>query len=218
MALTLEKIIRESVKIANKDGLHGLSMRKLAKRLNVEAMSLYNHVQHKDQLLDELVDFAFMKVEWQPDASDWRRSLHQRCVSLRQVLVKYPWAVGLLESRKTPGLQTLLHHDQVLGLMLESRFSFELAARTYAILDSYVYGFVLQEHTLAMSSSDEISAQAEAIFAKAKPGQLKNMITMTQNYYFKPGYSFSNEFEKGLGLILNSVQAEKLAQSPSEEK
>lgn len=206
------------MKIANKDGIEGLSMRKVAKRLKVEAMSLYNHVRNKDQLLDELVDYAFMKIDWQPDSGDWQRSLQKRCLSLRQVLTEHPWAVGLLDSRKTPGLQTLLHHDQVLGVLLKSGFSYELAARTYALLDSYVYGFVLQERTLAVSSSEELNTQAEAVFAKAKPGQLQNVMAMAQNYYFQPGYNFSNEFELGLELILNSVRVARLAQPSPEAK
>ncbi|MBL7554672.1 MAG: TetR/AcrR family transcriptional regulator [Bdellovibrionaceae bacterium] len=206
MAIKKEKIIAAAIQLANKDGLDSLSMRRLAAKLKIEAMSLYHHFKNKDEILNALVDHAFALIEWNADPSDWKQSLRQRCYSLRDVLKKNPWAVGLLESRRNPGLKTLKHHDQMLGLFLKSGFSHELTAHSYVLLDSYVYGFAVQERSVPVNDSNDISDMAESIFSGLSPETVPNMIEMITSYYTKPGYSFAAEFEYGLDVILNGIE------------
>src|SRR3954454_5885177 len=125
--LSRERVLEAAVALADESGSESLSMRKLGEAVGVEAMSLYNHVASKDDLLDGMIDVVFGEIDL-PSAEDgWRPALRQRAISMRQVLSRHRWAIGLMESRTSPGPRTLRQHDAVLGLLHAARFSAELA-------------------------------------------------------------------------------------------
>src|SRR5437660_12104900 len=113
--LNRERVLRAAIKFANQSGLESLSMRKLGQGLGVEAMSLYNHVANKDDLLDGMVDIVFAEIGLPPSGADWRAAMRERAIAARAVLSRHRWAIGLMESRSQPGPATLRHHDAVLG-------------------------------------------------------------------------------------------------------
>jgi AcrR family transcriptional regulator len=96
-------VLRGAVALADEGGLESVTMRKLAKRLGVEAMSLYNHIAGKDDLLDGMVDLVFGEIELPSLEADWKATMRQRAISARDALVRHPWAIGVLESRANPG-------------------------------------------------------------------------------------------------------------------
>ena len=121
-ALTSDGIIRAAVRVADRGGIGQVSMRNVGKELGVEAMSLYHHLAGKDALLDGLADWAFARIE-PPEPSDpWRQGMTRRAASARQTLAQHPWALGLLESRRSPGPALLAHHDAVLGSLRRNGF------------------------------------------------------------------------------------------------
>src|SRR5690349_17818371 len=146
--LTHELVVTAAVAVADHGGLGAVSMRNVARELGVEAMSLYHHVANKEALLDALADWAFTQVELPPPGTPWRQAMADRAASSRSALSAHPWALGLMESRRTPGPAVLTHHDTVLGLLRGGGFSVALAAHAFSVLDAYVYGFVLTEQTL----------------------------------------------------------------------
>src|SRR2546421_3153877 len=89
--------------------------------------------------------------------------MRQRAISVRQALARHPWAIGLMESRSTAGPATLQHHDAVIGCLREAGFSIAMAARAYSVLDSYIYGFALQQASLPFKTSDEGVEVADGI-------------------------------------------------------
>ena len=101
-------------------------MRKLSQELGGGTMSLYNHIANKDDLLDGMIDAVFSEVELPAKDEDWRTAMRERDLSLRAAMLAHPWAVGLMESRRTPGPATLRHHDAVIGCFLDAGFSLEL--------------------------------------------------------------------------------------------
>src|SRR5690349_24879489 len=114
---TRERVLCAAVAFADKHGIGSLSMRKLGETVGVEAMSLYNHVANKTDLLDGMVDLVFGEIDMPSDATDWKVAMRRRAQSVRAVLARHRWAIGLMESRTTPGAQTLRHHDAVLGTL-----------------------------------------------------------------------------------------------------
>src|SRR6201990_613883 len=100
--------------LADERGAEELTMRKLAKELGVEAMSLYNHVANKGDLLDGMIDLVFSEIDLSCGAAGWETAMRQRAASARQVLSHHRWAIGLMESRSSPGPATLRHHDAVI--------------------------------------------------------------------------------------------------------
>src|ERR1700722_2498233 len=126
--LTRERILQAALAFADANGIESLSMRKLGEAVGVEAMSLYNHVPSKGDLLDGLIDLVFGEIELPDGANGWKAAMRERAISARAVLSRHRWAIGLMESRTTPGPATLRHHDAVLGLLREAGFPLGLAA------------------------------------------------------------------------------------------
>src|SRR5215210_7631949 len=163
--LNRQRVLQAAVAFADEHGIASVSMRKLGEALGVEAMSLYNHVANKDELLDDMVDVVFSEIGMPTAAADWRTAMRQRAVSARHVLSHHRWAIGLMESRSSPGPATLRHHDAVIGCLREAGFSIEMAAHAFTVLDSYIYGFALQEANFPIRTAAETAEQAEAVLA-----------------------------------------------------
>ena len=161
--LTRRRVLRAAVALADRNGVGSLSMRRLAHELGVEAMSLYHHVANKDDVLDGIVDIVFSEIDLPEDGADWKAAMRERAISARAALRRHPWAIGLMESRSSPGPAKLRHHDAVLRVLRTAGFPVEMAAHAFSLLDSYIYGFALQETSLPFETSDELVDVAQTI-------------------------------------------------------
>ncbi|SNT52794.1 TetR/AcrR family transcriptional regulator [Actinacidiphila glaucinigra] len=204
--LTRQRVVRAAVELADAGGLETISMRKVGEAVGVEAMSLYNHVANKEDLLDGMVDVVFGEVELPTPGDDWRQAMRQRAISMRLALSRHRWAIGLMESRSTPGPATLRHHDAVLGCLREGGLSLTLTAHAVSVLDSYIYGFALQEKTLPFGSPEETAELAGSIMSGFGDGEYPYLTEIATAHVMRPGYSYGDEFEAGLDLILNGLQ------------
>src|SRR3954452_19169043 len=146
--LSRERVLRAGLALADEQGIESLTMRKLGQAVGVEAMSLYNHVANKEDLLDGMIDLVFSEIELPSSRGSWKTAMRRRALSVRSVLSGHRWAVGLMPSRTAPGPATLRHHDAVLACLRKAVFSIALTAHAYAEIDSYIYGFMLQERGL----------------------------------------------------------------------
>ncbi|HSS62024.1 MAG TPA: TetR/AcrR family transcriptional regulator C-terminal domain-containing protein [Candidatus Limnocylindrales bacterium] len=204
-----ERVLRAALALADAGGLEGVTMRRLGQGLGVEAMSLYNHVASKEDLLDGLVDIVFGEIELRCEAGDWKTAMRQRAISARDVLARHRWAIGLMESRVHPGPANLKHHDSVLQCLREAGFSVEMAAHAYSALDSYIYGFALQQTSLPFDTGEQAAEVATAILAQALAGQYPHLAEIATEHVMKPGYSYAAEFEFGLDLLLDGLEAQR---------
>lgn len=204
--LTRERVVAAAVELADDEGIDALSMRKLAQALGVEAMSLYHHVANKDELLDGMEDVVFAEAYLPTADGPWIEELRTRCASMREVLLRHPWGVGLLNSRRNPGMATLVHHDAVIASLRAGGFSIRGAAQAFAMLDSYTYGFVVQQLALPMENGEDEGDLAEAILGGLPDGALPHLIEMATDYVQREDYSFANEFAPGLDLILDTLE------------
>jgi AcrR family transcriptional regulator len=204
--LTRERVLRAAVAIADATGIGSLTMRSLAYELGVKPMALYYHVANKEEILDGIVDLVFGEIELPSADGDWRSEIIRRAESARRVLRRHPWAIGLMESRKTPGAETLRHHDATIGTLRAAGFSVEMTAHAYALLDSYIYGFVLQEVSLPFEGPDSVVDVAEPMLQQFPIDAYPHFVEMASEYILKPGYDFGDEFEFGLGVILDALR------------
>jgi len=204
--LNRDRVLRVAVALADSGGIESLTMRKLGVELGVEAMSLYNHVANKADLLDGMIDIVFAEIELPTGETDWRAAMRRRAVSARDVLSRHRWATGLMESRTTPGPATLRHHDTVLGILRGAGFSIELAAHAYSALDSYIYGFALQEPSLPFDNGEDTAKVAQAIMSRFATGEFPHLTEIAVEYVMQPGYDYGNEFAFGLALILDGLE------------
>jgi AcrR family transcriptional regulator len=207
-------VLYAAVAFADANGLEGLSMRKLGEAVGVEAMSLYGHVANKDDLLDGMIDVVFGEIDLPSLTEDWKAAMRGRAVSIRRVLSRHRWAIGLMESRMAPGAATLRHHDAVLGCFRNAGFSLEAAAHAYSVLDSYIYGFALQERGLPFDTADETAELATQILEHFPAEEYPHLAELTTEHVLRPGYDYGEEFEFGLDLILDGL--ERLSQASSE--
>ncbi|MGW4244659.1 TetR/AcrR family transcriptional regulator C-terminal domain-containing protein [Nocardia sp. NPDC004722] len=208
-ALTRQRVIDAAIRVADRGGADAISMRRVAQELGVEAMSLYHHVPNKDALLDGVVDAVFTAIELPAPQPDWRTALRARAESARTVLARHRWALGLLDSRPTPGLATLRHHDAVLGILLDAGFTLELAAHAVSLLDSYIGGYVLQEANLPMTTASDVQQVADSILTDLPDGELPHLRAMITDHALRPDYDHTTEFTFGLDLILDSLETRR---------
>ena len=205
--LSKPTVIAGAVELADEIGIDPLTIRKLATRLGVKPMAIYHHVANKDEILDGMVDSVFAEIELPPDGDDWRTAISVRARSARAALARHPWAAGMMESRPNPGPATLGHHDAVIGCLRRAGFSLEMTSHAYALVDAFIYGFALQEAALPFDTPEETAAVAEAIMESFPTDAYPHLGEFTIDYVLRPGYRFGAEFEFGLDLILDGLDA-----------
>ncbi|HEX6678330.1 MAG TPA: TetR/AcrR family transcriptional regulator C-terminal domain-containing protein [Actinomycetes bacterium] len=203
--LTKQRVLRAALALADRGGVGSLSMRKLAQELGVEAMSLYHHVANKDEILDGLVDVVFGEIDLPTGEAGWKAAMRRRAISAREALRRHPWAIGLMESRSTPGSANVRHHDAVLGILRNAGFTVALAAHAYSLLDSYIYGFALQEASLPFHTPEETAEVARTIMAGFPADAYPYLTEIAVEHVLQPGYDYGNEFLFGLDLILDGL-------------
>jgi AcrR family transcriptional regulator len=198
-------VLQAAVVIADASGLGAVTMRSLAQALGVKPMSLYHHVANKTEILDAVVDVVFSEIELPAAGGDWRSEIRRRARSARRVLRRHSWAIGLLESRTTPGPATLRHHDAMLGTLRAAGFPPAVTAHAYALLDSYIYGFAVQETALPLDGSEAVAAVGGSIRQHFPADTDGHLAELADAHILQPGHDFGDEFEFGLDLILDGL-------------
>lgn len=206
--MSVPAIVAAAAAAADRRGLAGLSMRSVGKELGVEAMSLYHHVANKDALLDQLTDWVFAQITLPGIGEPWRRAMHLRAASAREVLAAHPWALHLVESRRSPGPALLRHHDTVLGCLLADGFSMAMAVHAFSVIDSYVYGFVLTEQNLPFEPGEDASAFAAGLDFPTQ--EYPHLARLVAGSVMQHGYDYATEFMAGLEMILDGVERQHL--------
>jgi AcrR family transcriptional regulator len=203
-ALSRERVIRRAVALAVKGGFDSLSMRKLADELDTAPMSLYRHVTNKENLIDGMVDVVFGEMYPPAIGGDWKSELRERGISARAALRRHPWAIGLMETRMHPGPASAVHHNATMGCLREAGFDFRDAVHAYNLLDSYIYGFALQEQTIPFETPKESAEMAKTTVGE-QGAEYPYMAEVVRELG-KRGYDYTEEFEFGLDLILDGLE------------
>jgi len=198
--LTREKILLSALNLADKDGLKGLSMRKIAAANHCEAMSLYNHINNKDDILDGLVDLIAAEIETPDIHGDWRQNMRRRAISAHQVLLKHPWATQLIVSRINTGPAMLRYINATIGCLHEAGFSYAMVDHAWNAIDSHIYGFTLQKLNFPIAD-DEFAATAESHLALIPVDRFPYLNGMASQV-ITGKHDGAVSFEFGLDLIL----------------
>ena len=204
--LNRERVLEAAIAHADTVGLEALTMRTLAEMLDVAPMALYRHVANKEDLIDAMVDVAFSEIGLSAGGADWRTAMRERAIALRDVLLRHRWAIGLMESRRSPGPANLRHHDAVLGKLRAAGFDLEMAAHAYSLLDSYIYGFALTKMNLPFETSADVVAVSQNMLEPFPANEYPNLVEFITGHAMQPGYDYGDEFEYGLDLILEGLE------------
>jgi AcrR family transcriptional regulator len=206
--LSRERILLTAILLADKDGLESLSMRKIAQELGVQAMSLYNHVANKDELLDGIVDIVIGEIEVPDLGVYWQTAMRRRAHSAHEVLLRHPWATMPIVSRINVGPAMLRYIDATLGCLCEAGFSFEMVDRAWNAIDSHIYGFTLQELNFPIETTEYAKA-AQDYLPHIPADKYPYMNRLTQ-HLIDGHYDGIADFNFGLELILDGLEQAQL--------
>jgi AcrR family transcriptional regulator len=216
--LNRDKVLRAAMAVADAGGLETLTMRTLGQELGVGPMALYRHVRNKDDIVDGIVDLVFEEIDVPSAGTDWKDAMRDRGISVREVLSRHRWAIGLMESRTNPGPANLRHHDAVIGNLRAAGFDMAMAAHAYSLLDSYIYGFAQTQMNLPLDSTADIADMAQSMLKPFSVDAYPNLVAFITEYAMQPGYDYGNEFEYGLDLILDGLEGAAPRAEPKGDK
>ncbi|MEM7202320.1 MAG: TetR/AcrR family transcriptional regulator [Planctomycetota bacterium] len=204
LALDPARIAAAAVELADHEGLAALSMRRLARLLGVEAMSLYHHVANKEELLDGMVDRVVAEIEPPELGQPWRGALRRRAHSAHDMLRRHPWAAQLIVARVNVGPAMLRYIDATIGCLREAGFTLEQADRAWNAIDSHVYGFTLQEANFPLEPDQYVEA-ATAFSPQIPPDRYPHLHAMARLVIDGQHHGIQ-DFDFGLELILDGLQ------------
>jgi AcrR family transcriptional regulator len=204
--LDRQRALQTAVELADTGGIDALSMRNLAAQLGVVPMALYRHVLNKEDLLDGMVETVYSEIAV-PTRADWSATMRQRATSMREALRRHPWAVELMET-SSPGPANLHYHNAGIACLREQAgLPIRTAIEAYNLMDSYIYGFALQEKTLpndiaaAADTRRHDLTTADPSFANRFPYLIEIAEELGTS-----GYDYTAQFERGLELILDGIE------------
>jgi AcrR family transcriptional regulator len=200
--LSRERVLRAAVGLADQGGIESLTMRRLGQELGVEAMSLYNHVANKDDILDGIVDLVLSDIEVPPTGTEWRTAMRHRAISAHEVLLAHPWSAMLIMSRFNLGPGMTRYLDATLGRLREGGFSIAGALDAWNTLDSHLYGFTLQQLNLPFEVAQTQQVSADVL--GQLPAHDYPHVVEVVTEIMRTGRA--EDFEFGLDLILDGLQ------------
>lgn len=201
--LSKEKIIDTAFQFADEHGLENMSMRKLSKELHVKAMSLYNHIDNKEHLVQELIDKLVGLIEFEICAT-WQETMKARARSMKDILLKHSWGAIPLISGWNVLDNFLQFFETSIGVLVESGFTYGEADQIVSTLNSYVYGYVLNVlHFPIEEENYQASAEEhENFFDKNVYPYLWGL----SNEIRLGHYSGIIDFELGLDIVITGIE------------
>jgi AcrR family transcriptional regulator len=220
LPLSRERVLRAALALADERGIDALTMRSLGQDLGVEAMSLYNHVDNKEAVLDGLAELVVSEIleavrDQQPPAGQagWKAAMRARILAAREVLLRHRWAPKVLESRSEMPAVVLQYYDGLLGLMREGGFSMDLAHHALHALGSRAIGFSQE----LWEEDDDVTPEQAAVMVQQLGAQYPNLAEMlkivTHDADSTLGWCDDQfEFEFGLDLLLDGLERRRDAE------
>jgi AcrR family transcriptional regulator len=224
--LTKERVLERAIALADTDGIEALSMRKLGHALDVEAMSLYNHVANKGELVAAMVDRVVEQFELPDDEPRWDVAIRRCAVSAHDLLIKHPWACGLAlvpsDTRVVVGPR-IRYMEWLLRRLREAGFSADLAYSAYHTLDSHIFGFTLWQlgHVKAarmLAPEGENVEQWAARFLEEMRPQFPYVAEHGDQHMAAGARDGRLEYEFGLDLILDGLKKLRRAERAATRK
>ena len=214
--LTRERVLAKAVALADKDGIEALSMRKLGQALGVEAMSLYNHVANKRELVAAMVDSIVEQFELPDDEADWQAAIRRCAVRAHDLLTEHPWACSLAVAPsdvRTIGGPRIRYMEWLLRRLREAGFTPELAYSAYHTLDSHIFGYTLWQIGHANAAQTATDGETIEEFMARILEQMRPRYPYLAEHgeqHMAPGAPDGrHEFEFGLDLILDGLKRQR---------
>ena len=206
MPLSRERVLRAAIELADEGGIEALSMRKLGRRLGVEAMSLYNHVANKDDLQDGIVEIVLGEIELPGDGADWKEAIRRTAISSHETLIRHRWACSAMMRVPRVSPARLQWMEAVLRTLREAGFSADLTHHAYHALDSHITGFTLWQVSMPFDTREELVALAEDVLRGIPGDEYPYFVEHAEQHLAPSSGDGKTEFEFGLDLILDGLE------------
>ena len=204
--LTRDLVLRAAISLVDQGGIDSLSMRKLGQALGVEAMSLYNHVASKEDILDGIADHVLNEINLPAAEGDWETAICTCALSAHAALAAHPWACTLIMSIPRPLPARLRYMDSILRCLRTAGFSATATYHGYHALDSHILGFTLWEAGHAISQED-----IEAFLPMLRADGYPYLAEHAAQHLAGTGHEDEDEFEFGLRLIVDGLKRMRVA-------
>ena len=203
--LTRERVLKAAVRLADREGIEAVSMRRLGTELGIEAMSLYTHVRGKDDLLDGMIELVIREIPVHRDGADWKASLRTTILAARAVVLRHPWAPRIIETRDDPGPSGLRYYDAVMGILRDGGFSLEMTHHAIHLFGSRLLGFTQDLFDDSPDVSPEAMRAMAAAVSDTHPHVAEMALAATHDGALG-GCDDDVEFAFGLDLILDGLE------------
>ena len=208
--LDRERVLWAALDLADARGLETLSMRNLGQSLGVEAMSLYNHVAHKEDLLDGMVELVVAEIALPRLDVEWRVAMRERAQSAHAALIRHPWATMLFVSRLNIGPNMLRYVDASMGVLLRAGFPYALADHAWSAIDAYLYGFAIQKRNFPLEPAEYATA-AQHFLPMIPPNRFPHLHGMSLEV-IAGRHDGVHELEFGLEVLLDGLERLRAAE------
>jgi AcrR family transcriptional regulator len=219
LPLSRERVVQAALTLVDEGGVAALSMRTVAAKLGVEAMSLYRHVSSKEDLLSGIADLVLSQIVVPAPGTPWRAAMRERAVSAREVFLRHPSAAIVVESFASLSPSRLVYTDTILSLLMADGFDATLAYRAFLTLDSYIYGFTMQELSWPRPASSREAPNPVVVPAERFP-HLAEVVSVVLAHQAERGLvqSYADEFSFGLELMLDALERLRSTAAPSKRR
>ncbi|WP_416984447.1 TetR/AcrR family transcriptional regulator C-terminal domain-containing protein [Streptomyces sp. T028] len=210
--LSRERVLDTAVALADEGGVDALSMRRIAQALGVVPMALYKHVANKNELLDGMIDALVGEIDPPAEGADWKTAVRRRVLSARRMLLRHPWAPGVIEARMkarvTPTPAVLAYLDSMIGIFRAGGFSVDLVHHTMHVMGSRLLGFSqeLFEETSDRAPDPDAPAPEEMAARYPHLTELVMAVVHDEDSVVGSGCDDQSEFEFALDLTLDGLE------------
>jgi AcrR family transcriptional regulator len=204
--LTRERVVEAALRVMDGEGLDAVSMRRVAREVGVEAMSLYHHVEDKEDLLDGICEHVMARFDFPEPVSDWAENCRRGARAWRRILQAHPGVMRLFAEQRGPArsIESMRPMEYALRLLRDAGLSDRDTAQAFHAFGGYIQGFVMMELGSIAGGSDEAHAKAHAALAAALPGEFDALQACSP--YFAE-CSADEQFEFGLDLLIRGLEA-----------
>ena len=204
--LTRDRVIEAALRVMDEEGLDAVSMRRVAREVGVEAMSLYHHVEDKEALLDGICEHVMAKFDFPEPVDDWTENCRRGARAWRRILQAHPAVMRLFAEQRGPirSIDSMRPMEFALRILRDSGLSDRDTAQAFHAFGGYIQGFVMMELGSIAGGADEMRLKAHEELAAALPDEFA--VLQACSPYFAE-CSPDEQFEFGLDLLIRGLEA-----------
>jgi AcrR family transcriptional regulator len=202
--LSRERILEQALVLVDEQGIEALTMRKLGRALGFEAMSLYNHVENKDDVINGILDLVLAEGEPPSPDGEWDAAVRASAISVYQALKRHPWASNLVMSPHRVRPARMRYMDLLLGRLRSAGFSAETTYHAYHVLDAHIFGFSMWQASHSYTP-EEIQGFVADIARFIPPDEYPDLYEHAQQHLDPGTLQDVSAFELALDLILEGL-------------